>query len=34
MEFKDDVTDEEIQEVWKEWVWEQIGDHYGWRKVK
>jgi hypothetical protein len=32
MEFEDDATDEEIEEEWKQWVWEQVGEQYGWRK--
>lgn len=34
MEFEDGVTDEEIEEEWKEWVWEQIGDNFGWHRVE
>lgn len=30
MEFEDGVTDEQIEEEWKEWVWEQVGDNYSW----
>lgn len=26
------ITDEEIEEEWKEWVWEQIRDNFGWRR--
>lgn len=29
MEFEDSVTDEEIEEEWKQWVWEQIRDNFG-----
>ncbi len=32
IEFEDDVTDEEIEAEWKEWVWNQIRDDYGWRR--
>ena len=32
MEFEDAATDEEIEEEWKQWVWEQVGERYGWRK--
>lgn len=32
MEFEDEATDEEIEEEWKQWVWEQVGENYGWRK--
>ena len=32
MEFKDGVTDEEIEAEWKEWVWEQTRDKFGWRR--
>lgn len=32
MEFEDNITDKEIEEEWKEWVWEQIGENYGWRR--
>ena len=31
-EFEDDVTDEFIREVFEDWVWEQIGDRFGWYK--
>lgn len=33
MEFEDDTTDEEIEEEYKEWVWEQIGDRFGWHRA-
>lgn len=29
-EFDDDVTDEEIQEEYENWVWQQVGDHFCW----
>lgn len=32
MEFEDSVTDEKIEEEWKQWVWEQIRDNFGWHK--
>ena len=31
-EFDDNVTDEEIEEEFKEWVWNEIGDYYTWYK--
>ena len=30
VEFEDDVTEEEIDEVFQTWVWEQIGDFVTW----
>ena len=33
MEFEDDTTDEEIEEEYKEWVWNEVGDHYCWYKA-
>jgi len=33
-EFEDDVTDEIIREAFEDWVWEQIGDEFGWYKEK
>jgi hypothetical protein len=32
-EFEDGTTDEQIEEEYKEWVWEQIRDNFGWRRV-
>ena len=32
-EFDDNVTDKEIEEEWKQWVWNEIGDIFGWRRV-
>ena len=32
IEFEDDVTEEEIEDEFKEWVWNEIGDHYCWYK--
>lgn len=32
-EFEDNVTDDEIEEEWKQWVWNEIGDRFGWRRV-
>ena len=29
-EFADNATDEEIEAEYKEWVWNEIGDHYCW----
>jgi hypothetical protein len=29
-EFEDDVTDEEIEKVYVDWVWEQVNDHFCW----
>ena len=31
-EFEDDVTEEEIEDEFKEWVWNEIGDRYCWYK--
>lgn len=31
-EFEDDITDEEIEEEYKEWVWNQIRDNFGWHR--
>ncbi len=33
MEFEDGATDEEIEEEWKEWVWDQIVDRFGWHRA-
>ena len=33
-EFEDGTTDKEIEEEYKEWVWNEIGDRFGWRKEK
>jgi hypothetical protein len=33
MEFAAGTTDEEIEEEWKEWVWNQVRDYYGWRRI-
>lgn len=30
-EFPDDVTDEEIQKEFEQWVWNEIGDNFCWR---
>ena len=30
VEFEDDVTDEEIEEEYIEWVWNEVGDNYTW----
>jgi len=32
MEFEDNITDEEIEEEHKEWVWQEVGDNYYWYK--
>lgn len=32
-EFKDNTTDEEIEDEFKEWVWSQINDQFGWHRV-
>lgn len=32
VEFDDDITDELIEEEFKTWVWEQVGDYYCWYK--
>lgn len=29
-EYEDDVTDQEIDEHFEEWIWEQIGDRCHW----
>lgn len=34
MEFDDETTDEEIEQEWKEWVWDLIRDNYGWYEMK
>lgn len=31
MEFEDTATEEDIEKEWKEWVWEQVIDYYGWK---
>ena len=33
VEFEEGVTNEEIEAEWKEWVWNQIGDNFGWRRA-
>ncbi len=33
IEFEDDATDKEIEAEYKEWVWEQIGDSFGWHRI-
>ncbi|MCK9326787.1 MAG: hypothetical protein M0P69_14945 [Bacteroidales bacterium] len=34
-EFEDAATDTETEEAYKEWVWDQIGDRFGWyRKLQ
>ena len=30
VEFEDDVTDEEIEDAYEDWVWEQVGDKFTW----
>jgi len=30
IEFEDNVTDEEIEKEYVEWVWNEIGDNYCW----
>lgn len=30
IEFDNDVTEEEINEAYKEWVWEEVGDEFTW----
>lgn len=32
-EFEDGTTDEEIEEAYKDWVWEQVGDNFYWKKI-
>lgn len=32
MEFEDDATDDEIAKEFSQWVWEQVGDNYGWQR--
>lgn len=33
MEFDDDITDEEIEKEFVEWVWNEVGDHYTWYRA-
>jgi uncharacterized protein YycO len=33
-EFEDDATDEEIDKEFVDWVWQEVGDNYGWHKKK
>lgn len=33
VEFENDTTDAEIEVEYKEWVWEQVGDHFYWKKI-
>ena len=33
VEFEDGATDEEIEEEFKEWVWNEIGDYYFWNRT-
>jgi hypothetical protein len=33
-EFEDDITDEEIAQEFSEWVWQEVGDNYYWKKIK
>ena len=33
MEFEDGTTDEDIEAEFEEWVWNQIGDNFGWRRA-
>jgi hypothetical protein len=30
VEYDENVADEEIQKDFEEWVWQQIGDSFGW----
>lgn len=32
MEFENGVTDDEIEEEWKQWVWNQVRDNFSWRR--
>lgn len=34
VEFEDETTDEEITKEFEDWVWEQIGDQFGWDAVE
>lgn len=34
VEFKDDATEEYIQEEFSNWVWEQVGDYVSWCEVE
>jgi hypothetical protein len=29
-EFEDDVTEDDIQDEFEDWVWDAVGDHYSW----
>lgn len=31
-EFDDDATEEEIEAEYVTWVWEEVGDNYGWHR--
>jgi hypothetical protein len=33
MEFSDETTDEEIEEEYKDWVWNQIEDRFYWKRA-
>lgn len=30
VEFDDDATEEEINEEWRQWVWEKVSDSFTW----
>ena len=30
VEVDDDTTEEEINEMWQDWVWEKVGGHVTW----
>ncbi len=32
IEYDDETTDKEIQEDFEVWVWEKVGDKFGWDK--
>ncbi len=34
IEYDDDITDEQIQEDFEEWVWNEIGDKFYWNDVE
>jgi len=32
-EFEDDITEKEIEEEFNDWVWNEVGDNYYWKKI-
>ena len=34
VEFDDDVTEEEIEKEFQDWVWDKVGDYVCWEEVE